>query len=123
MNNKFFFTFTYVGKLYLLNKYKIYSYRIFRMSKNNSEPLLTDNPNRYVMFPIQDIDIWRSYKKQMDCFWRAEEIDFSKDMTHWNTLTEKEQYFIKMILLISKKKIKWSFTNILYIKKKCTFFF
>ena len=34
----------------------------------------------------------------MDCFWRAEEIDFSKDMTHWKTLTEKEQYFIKMIL-------------------------
>ena len=34
----------------------------------------------------------------MDCFWRAEEIDFSKDMTHWETLTEKEQYFIKMIL-------------------------
>ena len=34
----------------------------------------------------------------MDCFWRAEEIDFSKDMIHWNSLTEKEQYFIKMIL-------------------------
>jgi len=50
------------------------------------------------MFPLQDQDIWQSYKKMMDCFWRAEEIDFSKDMTHWKTLTEKEQYFIKMIL-------------------------
>jgi len=50
------------------------------------------------MFPLQDQDIWKIYKKMMDCFWRAEEIDFSKDMTHWETLTKKEQYFIKMIL-------------------------
>jgi len=62
------------------------------------ELLLTENPNRFVMFPLQDQDIWKLYKKMMDSFWRAEEIDFSKDMTHWVTLTEKEQYFIKMIL-------------------------
>ena len=68
------------------------------MSKNQQEPLLTENPNRYVMFPIQDIDIWHSYKKQMDCFWRAEEIDFSKDMAHWEKLTDQERMFIKMIL-------------------------
>ena len=68
------------------------------MSKNQPEPLLNENPNRYVMFPIQDIDIWNSYKKQMDCFWRAEEIDFSKDMAHWEMLTDKERMFIKMIL-------------------------
>ena len=71
---------------------------LFRMSKTQNEPLLAENPDRFVMFPLQDQDIWKSYKKMMDCFWRAEEIDFSKDMTHWNTLTEKEQYFIKMIL-------------------------
>lgn len=68
------------------------------MSQNQKEMLLTENPNRFVMFPLQDQDIWSIYKKMMDCFWRAEEIDFSKDMTHWNSLTEKEQYFIKMIL-------------------------
>ena len=62
------------------------------------EPLLADNPDRFVMFPLQDQSIWKMYKKMMDCFWRAEEIDFSKDMIHWKTLTEKEQYFIKMIL-------------------------
>jgi len=71
---------------------------LFRMSKIQNEPLLADNPDRFVMFPLQDQDIWKMYKKMMDCFWRAEEIDFSKDMTHWETLTEKEQYFIKMIL-------------------------
>ena len=68
------------------------------MSRNQQEPLLTENPNRYVMFPIQDIEIWNSYKKQMDCFWRAEEIDFSKDLPHWKKLTDNERMFIKMIL-------------------------
>ena len=62
------------------------------------EPLLTENENRYVMFPIVDQDIWKMYKKQMDCFWRTEEIDLSKDVVHWETLNDKEQYFIKMIL-------------------------
>ena len=61
-------------------------------------PLLTENENRYVMFPIVDADIWKMYKKQMDCFWRAEEIDLSKDVKHWTTLTDNEQHFIKHIL-------------------------
>jgi len=68
------------------------------MYKNKNEPLLTENPNRYVMFPLTDTDIWKSYKKQVDCFWRAEEIDFSGDLTDWEKLTDNERYFIKMIL-------------------------
>ena len=60
--------------------------------------LLTENENRYVMFPIVDEDIWKMYKKQMDCFWRAEEIDLSKDIKHWATLNNDEQHFIKHIL-------------------------
>jgi ribonucleotide reductase beta subunit family protein with ferritin-like domain len=68
------------------------------MSKIMSEPLLTENPNRYVMFPLSDTEIWKSYKKQMDCFWRAEEIDFSDDINHWQTLNDNEKHFIKMIL-------------------------
>ena len=68
------------------------------MSRSNTEPLLTDDDNRYVMFPIKDQDIWDMYKKQMDSFWRAEEIDLSKDMDDWNKLSNHEQYFIKMIL-------------------------
>ena len=62
------------------------------------EPLLTENPNRFVMFPLQDQEIWKIYKKHMDCFWRAEEIDFSKDLSDWEKLTENEKYFIKMVL-------------------------
>ena len=67
------------------------------MSKNN-EILLTENPDRFVMFPLTDKSIWDAYKKQMDCFWRAEEIDFSSDMAHWKTLNKDEKHFIKMIL-------------------------
>ena len=42
------------------------------MNKKVNEPLLTENPNRYVMFPVQDDDIWKMYKLMMDSFWRAE---------------------------------------------------
>lgn len=68
------------------------------MSKTNNEPLLTEDDNRFVMFPIQDDSIWKMYKKQMDCFWRAEEIDLSKDLEHWNNLTDNERHFIQMVL-------------------------
>ena len=68
------------------------------MSKTSQEPLLIENPNRYVMFPIEDQDIWKMYKKQVDCFWRPEEIDFSKDMPDWVKLTKDEKHFIKMVL-------------------------
>jgi len=68
------------------------------MSKNNVEPLLAPDDNRFVMFPIQDQDIWKMYKKQVDCFWRAEEIDLSKDQLHWDALESSEKYFISMIL-------------------------
>jgi ribonucleotide reductase beta subunit family protein with ferritin-like domain len=62
------------------------------------DPLLTPNDSRYVMFPIQDDSIWKMYKKQVDCFWRAEEIEFGKDLVDWNKLNEDEKYFISMIL-------------------------
>ena len=67
------------------------------MSKIN-EPLLTPDDNRFVMFPIKHEDIWRMYKTQVDCFWRAEEIDLTKDLTHWESLSQDEKYFISMIL-------------------------
>ena len=68
------------------------------MSKIANEPLLTEDDNRFVMFPIKDDSIWKMYKKQMDCFWRAEEIDLSKDLEHWDKLSENEKHFIKMVL-------------------------
>ena len=52
----------------------------------------------YTMFPIQDIEAWYMYKKQVDCFWRVEEVDLSKDLVHWKQLTEPEKHFLSMIL-------------------------
>lgn len=68
------------------------------MSKTIIEPLLTEDDSRYVMFPIQDQEVWEMYKKQVDCFWRAEEVDLSKDITHWEKLNNDEKHFISMIL-------------------------
>jgi len=68
------------------------------MSKNNTEPLLIPDENRYVMFPIQHNDIWQMYEKQVDCFWRPQEIDLSQDVKHWDSLNVDEQFFISMIL-------------------------
>ena len=62
------------------------------------DPLLKESEDRYVMFPIQDDDIWKMYKKQVDCFWRAEEVDLSKDITDWNKLNSDEKHFVSMVL-------------------------
>jgi ribonucleotide reductase beta subunit family protein with ferritin-like domain len=67
----------------------------------STEPILTETPDRFVMFPIQHDDIWSMYKKQVDCFWRAEEIDLSKDLLPkdgWSSLSENEQHFISHVL-------------------------
>ena len=68
------------------------------MNRNNIEPLLQEDGNRYVMFPIKDNDIWEMYKKQEDLFWRAQEVDLSKDLKDWDSLNDNERYFISMIL-------------------------
>ena len=68
------------------------------MSKIQTEPLLAPDDNRFVTFPIKYQDIWEMYKKQVECFWRAEEIDLSKDLVNWDTLEQGEKYFISMIL-------------------------
>jgi ribonucleoside-diphosphate reductase subunit M2 len=64
----------------------------------SKEPILIPDDNRFVMFPIKYDDIWAMYKKQVDCFWRAEEIDLSKDLNDWAKLNADEKHFISMIL-------------------------
>ena len=68
------------------------------MSKQFVEPLLQEDDNRYVMFPIKYKNIWEMYKKQEFSFWRAEEVDLSKDKKFWDQISSEEQHFIKMIL-------------------------
>jgi ribonucleoside-diphosphate reductase beta chain len=63
------------------------------------EPILVDNPNRFVLFPIQHDDIWNFYKKCEASFWTAEEIDLHQDITDWETkLNDDEKHFIKHVL-------------------------
>ncbi|XP_023144929.1 ribonucleoside-diphosphate reductase subunit M2 [Amphiprion ocellaris] len=69
-----------------------------KSSSSEEEPLLKDNPRRFVIFPIQYHDIWQMYKKAEASFWTAEEVDLSKDLQHWETLKEEEKYFISHVL-------------------------
>ena len=63
------------------------------------EPILTENPHRFVIFPIQHHDLWDFYKKSEASFWTAEEIDLAADLTDWRTkLNDEERYFIKNVL-------------------------
>jgi len=72
--------------------------RSLKASEYEDEPLLRENPNRFVVFPIKEHGLWEMYKKHVASFWTAEEIDLSEDMKDWETLTANEQHFIKMIL-------------------------
>lgn len=65
----------------------------------NQEPILKENPGRFVLFPIEHNDIWAFYKKQEACFWTAEEIDLSQDLVDWHEkLNDNERHFIKHVL-------------------------
>lgn len=63
------------------------------------EPILKDNKDRFVLFPIQHNDIWEFYKKAEASFWTAEEIDLSQDLKDWaNVMNDDEKHFIKHVL-------------------------
>jgi len=63
------------------------------------EPLLKENPRRFVILPIQYGDIWQMYKKAEASFWTAEEVDLSKDLDDWNDkLKEEERDFVSHVL-------------------------
>lgn len=62
------------------------------------EKILTENPGRFVIFPIEHNDIWEYYKQHQAAFWTAEEVDLSNDIRDWESLTENEKYFVKNVL-------------------------
>lgn len=63
------------------------------------EHILQENPNRFVIFPIEHRDIWDMYKTQEACIWTAEEVDLAQDISDWrNKLNDDERYFIKNVL-------------------------
>ena len=68
------------------------------LTQEHLEPMLQENLDRFVLFPIQHSDIWEMYKQQMACFWTAEEIDLAEDLKDWQELNNDEQHFLKHIL-------------------------
>ncbi len=65
----------------------------------NTEPLLADNKDRFVLFPIKHNDIWQMYKQAEASFWTAEELDLTPDLQDWATrLNDDERYFVKNVL-------------------------
>lgn len=63
------------------------------------EPMLMENPNRHVIFPIEHHDLWEKYKQHMSVFWIPEEVDLAKDTRDWNEkLNDNERHFIKNVL-------------------------
>ena len=62
------------------------------------EPILTENPNRFTIFPLKYNDLWELYKKAESSFWTAGEIDFSADSNDWDNLNDIEKHFLLNIL-------------------------
>ena len=82
----------------LLNDELIGTYFEFQDYLENAEPMLLPTLDRFTVFPIEHENLWTMYKKAQMSNWTAEEIDFSKDMDDWVSLSENEQHFIKYIL-------------------------
>ena len=68
------------------------------MSHLTEEPILQESNDRYTMFPVKYDDIYQAYKRQVDSFWRPEEVDLSKDLSDWQSLNKDEKHFISMVL-------------------------
>ena len=63
------------------------------------EHILTENPSRFVVFPLKYTDIWEFYKTAEHSFWSAEEIDLAQDLTDWDEkLNDDERHYIKNVL-------------------------
>jgi ribonucleoside-diphosphate reductase beta chain len=67
-------------------------------NQEQNEPILRENKNRFVLFPIEHDDIWQFYKKAEASFWTAEEIDLSQDLKDWENLSDGERHFVSHVL-------------------------
>ena len=83
-----------IDKLSISSKKKV----VKKLLSDQDEPLLAENPDRFVLFPIKYDNIWEMYKKHEASFWTAEEIDLSQDTKDWSKMKDDERYFIKNIL-------------------------
>lgn len=78
---------------------EVISDTVTTITDESEEPILRENPDRFVLFPINYHELWNLYKKAEASFWTAEEIDLATDCIHWrNKMNENERYFIKHVL-------------------------
>jgi len=63
-----------------------------------TETILVENPNRFVLFPIEHYDVWRFYKQAVASFWTVEEVDLASDLKDWENLNDGERHFISHVL-------------------------
>ena len=68
------------------------------LSNDDDEPILSESAGRYTLFPIKYDDMYQMYKRQVDSFWRPEEVDLSRDLNDWASLSDDERHFIGMTL-------------------------
>lgn len=67
-------------------------------ARATDEPILRENPDRFSLFPIQKPALYAKYKQHVAAFWTPEEVDLSKDVSHWRALDPRKQHFIKYVL-------------------------
>lgn len=101
------------------------------MAQVHNEPLLTEDPNRFVLFPIKHDDIWRFYKQAEASFWTAEEIDLSQDDADWKSLNDGERHFISHVLaffaasdgIVNENLAQNFLSDVQYAEAKCFYGF
>lgn len=96
------------------------------------EPILVEDKNRFVLFPIKHDDIWQAYKTAESMFWTAEEIDLSSDIKDWEEkLNDNERHFIKMVLaffaasdgIVNENLVCNMLSSVQYAEAKCYYGF
>lgn len=95
----------------------------------STDPLLSASSHRVLLFPIKYPEVWEMYKKHEASFWTVEEVDISKDATHWESLNDNERYFIKHVLAffaasdgIVNENIATNFISEVYIPEARCFY-
>jgi len=97
----------------------------------SDEKLLIENPNRFVLFPIQHQDVWHMYKKAEASIWTAEEIDLSQDANDWARLNNEEKHFVSHVLaffaasdgIVNENLAMNFFNEVQYPEAKCFYGF
>ncbi|KAK0404110.1 hypothetical protein QR680_017294 [Steinernema hermaphroditum] len=58
------------------------------------EVLLRETPSRFVVFPLQFKAMWQYYKRHIENFWTADEMEVQDDVTNFDKLSHDERTFI-----------------------------